>query len=197
MTDLMFFNGDDYFGDLAILHTYLLIMNDNIVSSTDRNKMVYINSKIGGSALYGVTWKKYITKTRNKTPSKIYKGLYQTKLVDLYPEFADISKEFSNLYFPYFVYTQIQINRSFPCPPHFDSKNQGESIIIGFGDYGGGDLVINKMIDNNSYDELYDIRDRPIRFNGSKYKHYTNEFSGERYSLVFFNNIKNIESKLI
>ena len=192
---LNYFIGD-YYADCAILYTYLLEMKEHIVSSTDRNKMMYVNKKLGGSALYGHTWKSYLSKTKNKTPSPLYKGLSQTKLVDLYPWFHHVATEFSGLYFPDFVWSQIQINRNFQCPEHLDSTNQGESVIIGLGDYTGGDLVINKSEGNKLRLDFHDVSEKPIRFDGSKFKHYTSDFDGDRYSLVFFNNIKNIETKL-
>ena len=193
---LNYFIGD-YYADCSILYTYLLEMKDDIVSGTDRNLMLYVNKKKGGSTLYGHTWRKYLTPTRNRTPSKIFKGLCQTKIVDQYPEFQDICKEFSDLYFPDFFYSQIQINRNYTCPAHYDSTNQGESIIIGLGDYDGGELVINKSHGEFLHMETHDLTDCPVQFDGSKYAHGTLEYEGDRYSLVFFNNIKNYKEKLL
>ena len=97
----------------------------------------------------------------------------------------EIFKEFASLYFPDFKYLQVQMNYNFKAPPHHDSKNIGESVLCCFGDYTGGLTVVE-------YDDktvAYDAREQPIKFNGSKYKHYVTPFTNDRYSLVFFNNI--------
>ena len=145
--------------------------------------------KKGGSVLYGYTWKGYLKKDDNgnnilRKKSK-YKGLYETKIKEQHPELEDIFKQFSKLHFPSFKWTQVQINKNYLSPPHFDSKNIGESIIIGLGDYTGGFL----NVDRNDYIETVNIKDYAYKFNGSKFKHWVTPIkSGERISVVFFNN---------
>ena len=55
---------------------------------------------------------------------------------------------------------------------------QGVSLIVGLGDYAGGELFVEG--------EPIDIRYAPARFNGWKQRHWTNAFEGERFSLVWF-----------
>ena len=65
--------------------------------------------------------------------------------------------------------------------PHRDSgagAGQGVSLIVGLGDYAGGELFVEG--------EPIDIRYAPARFNGWKQRHWTNAFEGERFSLVWF-----------
>lgn len=71
------------------------------------------------------------------------------------------------------------INRNFQCKMHRDLINQGDSIIVGLGDYTGGDLQILPYGD-------FDIRYRFLQFDGAKYEHGTLPFEGQRYSIVFY-----------
>jgi hypothetical protein len=82
---------------------------------------------------------------------------------------------------PDFTFTSIQVNDSYMCEAHFDKHNRGNSYIVAFGSYTGGELVL-KGADG---DKDYNIRHRPMLFDGSKVEHYTKEFSGKRYSLVY------------
>ena len=64
---------------------------------------------------------------------------------------------------------------------HVDSgagAGQSTSLIVGLGDYTGGNLVVEG--------KEYDIRYRPMEFNGWKQRHWTLPFEGERFSLVWF-----------
>jgi len=75
--------------------------------------------------------------------------------------------------------TSIHVNHNVTCPPHFDSKNVGESVLVSFGDYTGGNIVVN--------DVMYDANLQPLRFNGAELLHYnTDDLIGNKYSLVFF-----------
>lgn len=71
----------------------------------------------------------------------------------------------------------VQVNKNFKCPPHTDNKNHGESLILGLGDYIGGELHIEDRGNRN-------IRYNPIFFNGAEKEHYVNSFYGTRYSVV-------------
>ena len=81
--------------------------------------------------------------------------------------------------FPDFEFNGLMINKNFKCPPHKDKKNSRESLIIGLGNYDGGELVVEN--------EPHDIRYKPMIFNASVKEHYVNEWSnGDRYSIVLF-----------
>ena len=185
MNELKYFTSE-WYADLAIMEGYL---NDcEFYSGSERVKMA--KSKRGcGSMLFGFTHKPYLSPTRNRTPS-IYKNLYHTKIKDLKPELEHIFKEFANIYFPDFSYTQTQMNKNFRAPCHKDSKNVGESILVCLGNYEGGET--NIQLNENTIIEV-DAREKPEKFNGSKYAHWVSDFKGTRYSLVFFNNIKKWE----
>jgi hypothetical protein len=89
-----------------------------------------------------------------------------------------------NLYDKKFKYTSIQYNKNNQCQKHLDKNNIGESMIVGLGDYTGGELIIYDEDGNNPV--KHDIRYKPFKFNGSIYPHETAPFEGERYTLVFY-----------
>ncbi len=173
-----------WLSDLSILES---ILDDvDFYSGTERRRMIKNAgkkySKTMGSMLYGVTWKSYLSPTKNRTKCE-KTGLYKTKVKDDYPELEEVFKEFSALYFPNFKWSQIQMNKNYQCPPHRDSLNVGESILICCGDYTGGLTSVD--IDGKVI--KFDGRDSPVSFNGAKYLHWTDDYEGKRYSLVFYN----------
>ena len=87
-----------------------------------------------------------------------------------------------------FNYTTIQYNKNHKCKKHIDKNNVGESYIIAFGDYEGGRLIVYDANDNPEY---IDIKNKFYKFNGAKFYHETEDFKGERYSLVFYNILSN------
>jgi hypothetical protein len=78
---------------------------------------------------------------------------------------------------PHITFTSIQVNHNYPCKPHKDVGNTGDSFIIAFGDYSGGELCIENV--------NYDIRNRGLLFNGSEQTHWTKDWVGNRFSIVF------------
>ena len=75
-----------------------------------------------------------------------------------------------------FDFDSVIINKNFLCPAHKDANNVGDSIIIGLGDYTGGDFIIE--------DEAHCILYSPLIFNGAKNTHWTAPFTGDRYSII-------------
>lgn len=80
--------------------------------------------------------------------------------------------------FPDYDFNAVQINKNVLCPRHKDSLNVGNSLIFSLGDFTGGRLFVNG--------EAIDIFQSPYEFNGSKLEHWTEEFSGNRFSVVLF-----------
>jgi len=78
-------------------------------------------------------------------------------------------------------FTSVQVNDSYLCAAHKDKHNSGNSYIVGFGPYTGGELVLK-----NPTDTEYNIRHRPVLFDGSKIEHFTKQFTGRRFTIVFF-----------
>ena len=75
-----------------------------------------------------------------------------------------------------FDFESVIINKNLLCPPHKDTNNIGDSLIVGLGDYNYGDFVV----DDKEHCILYS----PLIFNGSQKTHYTKEFTGDRYSVI-------------
>jgi len=158
-------------------------------SGTRRKKMFkrgngFCEPKGSYSITYGYTSMSYLSPTRKRTPVPDKTGLYYTKLRDNHPELLNIFQEFCDLHCnEEIVVDQIQINRNWASPPHKDAGNVGESYIVGLGDYKGGETVVEYSEDHI---KEYNIKNTFTKFNGSKYIHYTNTFTGTRYSLVFY-----------
>ena len=75
----------------------------------------------------------------------------------------------------------VAINRRALFKPHTDAgagAGQSSSLIVGLGNYGGGGLFVEGT--------LFDIRYRPLEFDGWGQRHWTAPFAGERFSLVWF-----------
>ncbi len=78
--------------------------------------------------------------------------------------------------FPEKNFDCVMINKNFQCPAHRDRNNIGDSIIVGLGDYNGGDLVVEG--------EPHCILYSPLIFNGSEKEHWVDNFTGDRYTVV-------------
>jgi hypothetical protein len=76
----------------------------------------------------------------------------------------------------------VQVNDNYMSLPHKDVGNQGDSFIVSFGDYTGGELVL----DVSGQHQVVDTRHRGHLFNGSQIKHWNRTIEGRKFSLVFF-----------
>ena len=113
--------------------------------------------------------------TKGRFSGVVGLSFHSKKYPAVYEEIIRLGK----LYCPN-EFNSIHLNNNVVCPPHKDSKNVGESCLVSFGNYTGGNIVI----DNIKYDAKY----TPIVFDGSQFEHYnTNDLIGNKYSLVFFN----------
>lgn len=106
-----------------------------------------------------------------------YKTRGPSRYNQKFPELYKLLTEFMVNNVPDFEYTTIQVNKNVLCKPHIDKNNVGESMIIGLGNYLGGNLVIEG--------KSYDIKNKMFYFNG-KLGHWVEPFTGDRYSLIFF-----------
>jgi len=81
-------------------------------------------------------------------------------------------------------WTTFMLNMNYEAKTHVDKNNIGESLVVAFGDYTGGELV---AIDENDVETEYNIRYRPVIMDASKIRHYVKPItSGTRYSIIFF-----------
>lgn len=81
-------------------------------------------------------------------------------------------------------YTTITLNHGVQARKHLDSRNVGKSIIVGFGDYEGGALRVWDPNDENPQD--LDLKDKPTLFNGALLPHETQPFTGDRYTVIYY-----------
>ena len=171
--------------DLEILTDILATIDYK--TPTSRMEKFNIPKKIGGSILYGWTWRGYMSPTKNREYDE-EKKRYKTTIMTQRPELWGIFCEFRDWWFPDFKFTGVQLNKNYRILPHRDGANIGTSYLVSMGDYKGGGKVI---VDRGFKMDMYDARKAPICFNGSKFYHWTENWAeGDRYSIVFFNDEK-------
>jgi len=101
-----------------------------------------------------------------------------------FPLLYELLKELINFADPTFKFTSIQVNQNVSCSSHRDMSNVGESLIIGFGDYDGGYLVIDHGRGNDS-GTRYNIQRNFFRFCGNQ-SHWTEPWDGFRATVIFY-----------
>ena len=95
--------------------------------------------------------------------------------------------DFGQKYVP-IPFTSITLNQNYAAAPHRDKGNVGDSFLVAFGSFKGGELVIHETDLSGTHDICY----RPIVANFSKMLHSVRPFEGERFSLVFYTyNLRN------
>jgi hypothetical protein len=116
-----------------------------------------------------------------------YKGINEFKANHTYPELYEELQRMAEILCP-FECNSIIVNHNFKCAMHTD-KNKSDSIIVGLGDYKGGELSILERVDDvgRRFYDCYDIKYNPMQFNGYENSHWTEPFTGERYSIIFTN----------
>ena len=102
-----------------------------------------------------------------------------------YPDLFRSIVAFANQCVPTgWTYQSITLNYGVKAKLHVDGQNLGDSVIVGIGDYTGGELNVYPNFEATP--EVFNIHDNPLKFNGSVYPHETQSFEGERYTLIFF-----------
>lgn len=175
---MKYFNGDDIEGDTAIMHS--IISELHLKSGTARKKLC----PQGASVLYGQTFRGFLKYDKNGKKvlrKRVSKRLFETTLKTDYPELMKVFEEYRDLYFPDFDFNNVMINKNYPVKRHKDASNVGESVLLTFGDYTGGETKIEFGVDM-----FINTNCNPCKFDGSKYYHSVMPFEGERYALVFF-----------
>ena len=128
-----------------------------------------VNSGVGRSNVFGVV-------NRRCLPSDYSRFCW------LRPYLYKLLLEFGERYINH-PFTSITVNDNYPCLPHRDKGNVGESTVIAFGDYVGGELVLHTeegLIKHN-------IKLQPITRDFKAVTHSVAPFKGNRYSLVYYN----------
>lgn len=91
-------------------------------------------------------------------------------LIDFGNKYVDIS------------WNSITVNMNYKADKHYDKNNLGDSFLVAFGDYHGGELLIHEGDLSGSHDICY----KPMKGDFSKMLHSVNEWDGERFSLVYY-----------
>jgi hypothetical protein len=102
------------------------------------------------------------------------------------PKVLELLQKFLNEHNPTFPFHGVYVNMNTVSQKHIDSGNQIESLIVGCGEYEGGETIVY----TDDVPTAYDIKNESIIFNGSKLYHDSKPFEGFRISLVFFKNYK-------
>lgn len=95
----------------------------------------------------------------------------------LYYHLQEFAKKYVDI-----SWTSITVNQNYRCQPHRDKGNYGESFLVAFGSYTGGDLLIHEGDLSGSHS----IYCKPFKTDFSKVLHSVDHFTGDRYSLVFY-----------
>lgn len=113
------------------------------------------------------------------------KGYAQFAANAKYPEVLAALVEFGNRVVPLgWEYNAITLNHNVLAKKHIDSFNVGNSIIVGIGEYTGGELSIFTPDDTEHVS--YSIKDTPVMFNGAVHPHETKPFEGERFTIIYY-----------
>lgn len=113
-----------------------------------------------------------------------WQGKYrESKSSQKHPHMMSLFAEFMYSHYPEFTFRSVYVNKNTVCKKHLDSQNTGESLLVGFGDYTGGETTLHDIGGSQSFD----ISKESIIFDGSVIYHNSEPFEGTRYSLVFFN----------
>jgi hypothetical protein len=132
---------------------------------------------------YKDKWKRYGNPCESCTfglvNNFIRKTVVTSTITKKYPEQYEKIVEYGKLICDH-DFNSICLNHNVKCLKHKDGKNIGNSTIVGIGDYTDGGLWVE--------DELHDIFEKPLCFNGAEKEHWTQDFDGDRYTLVFFDN---------
>jgi hypothetical protein len=102
-----------------------------------------------------------------------------------YPEVWAAARKLARTILPdTMLWTSMMLNMNYEARPHKDINNIGESLVVSWGDYTGGELVV---VDDDGIETDYNICMRPVIMDASKITHYVKPItSGTRYSIIFF-----------
>lgn len=87
-------------------------------------------------------------------------------------------KDFMDEYFPLHEWNQIYLHYNHTTKKHTD-KLQKNTMCVGFGEYTGGEIVVELP----TGDQICDSRYRATFYNGTEYVHYNLPITGTKFSL--------------
>jgi len=134
--------------------------------SVFRGLLDYLNaSKQPASQILGMVFK------RGEAPDLSKRSWINPRLHHLVMKFALVSLP------PDFPFTSVQILRG---AGKFDTHNKGQSYVVRFGSYTGGELVLKEP-----HDTEYNILHRPMIFDATT-DYYFKEYEGTCWTLIFY-----------
>ncbi len=98
-----------------------------------------------------------------------------------YPRVYNRLRNLMKIHDPEFKYSTITVNKNVQCKPHKDNSNHGDTYIVALGEFTGGRL----MIEN---EPPVTIEDNFFKFNGAEKLHWNEEWTGDRYSIMYYQN---------
>ena len=102
-----------------------------------------------------------------------------------FPEAFKLITELGNLVVPKdWEYECITLNHGVKALKHRDKQNVGDSVIVAIGDFENGGITVWDSNDENPV--AYNLKDTPLMFNGATHYHETIDFTGNRYTLIFY-----------
>lgn len=100
------------------------------------------------------------------------------------PALLEAARRLSSVLCPDLNWTALAVNQNYEAIWHIDKNNDGESVVVAFGDFTGGELEV-RAADGST--RLVCLRHRPFRFRAAETWHQVRPItSGTRYSIVFF-----------
>ena len=156
-------------GDLKPLLT--LLERVEVPMNYDRSRVQDKEKKHGSKTPAG--------KGRSVLIGKIPRRYDVSNFTKQHPDIYEEVKRLASLYCPFPVQS-FMLNKNYQTQPHYDSKNNKESMIFSFGDYEGGDLIVEgKPVKTKYTTHIMD---------GANQLHWNDPItSGTKYSLIFFN----------
>jgi hypothetical protein len=98
------------------------------------------------------------------------------------PYLTKLLMDFGKKYITDLSWNAITVNQNYVAKKHKDKRNVGESLLVAFGDYTGGQLKIHE----GDLSGTHDVRHKPLITDFSKVYHSVEPFEGTRFSLVFY-----------
>jgi len=127
-----------------------------------------LKSGVGRSQVFGVVNRRSVHPDYSR---HCWKRPYLYKLILEFAEkFVDIP------------FNACTINQDYKAAAHKDRGNVGDSFLVAFGDYIGGELEILE----GPLKGLHDVKYKPVVTDFSAVLHEVKDFLGHRYSLVFY-----------
>ena len=112
------------------------------------------------------------------TKHRCLRHVMTARLNDIYPELLEELFKLGDEICP-FNFTSVYVNKNVTSPPHKDTGNVGNSLIVSLGQYTGSNLIIENIKYNAKY--------TPIIFDGGTLEHWnTDDLNGTKYSLIFY-----------